>query len=231
MMTPTPSSVPESPYKTMQGWIHSRAGQPNQVLTLSSELPIPDELVEEEALVKISHASLNPGASVIMQLIPGLFRTKPSVPEMDFSGTIVKLGRDTRETGRLKVKTEVFGSVPVGAHVRAGKGSLAQYVVVSCEALYLKPESLPFEQAAGLPIAGCTALALLDAAKIKNGSSVLVNGASGGIGSLFLQMAKQAVGETGKVVAICSGTNIEMVKDLGADEVRNTLPSLRCATY
>jgi NADPH:quinone reductase-like Zn-dependent oxidoreductase len=220
MMTPAVSNLTDITSNAMEGWVQCRAGLPSEVLSLTSNLLIPIGLLDKEVLIKISHASLNPGASIIMQLVPGLFRTKPSIPEMDFSGTVVKLGKAIAETSEMQVGTEVFGSVPVGAHVSGGKGSLAQYVVVSGEAIYLKPNSLPFDQAAGLPIAGCTALALLEAAKLKSGDAVLVNGASGGIGSLFVQMAKEAVGQSGKVVAVCSGANVEMVKHLGADEVR-----------
>ena len=77
------------------------------------------------------------------------------------------------------------------------------------------------DEAAGLGIAGVTALSLLDGAKLKAGEKVLVYGASGGCGSLALQLAKDAVGVDGKVVAVCSERNFGMVKPLGADEVSN----------
>jgi len=76
-----------------------------------------------------------------------------------------------------------------------------------------------WEEAAGLPVVGITALSVMDLARVKKGERVMVNGASGGIGSLVVQMAKQAVGEEGRVVAVCSGRNEGMVKGLGADEV------------
>lgn len=74
-------------------------------------------------------------------------------------------------------------------------------------------------QSAGLPVSGCTALALLKAAKLEEGMRVLVNGASGGVGSLVVQMVRRAVGEGGTVVAVCSGGNAEMVRGLEAGEV------------
>lgn len=103
--------------------------------------------------------------------------------------------------------------------VMGGKGALAEYVVVPAENVVLKPEGVSMEEAAGLPIAGVTALSCMDLARVKKGERVLVNGSSGGIGSLVLQLAKQAAGSEGTVVAVCSGRNLEMVKGLGADEV------------
>lgn len=154
-----------------------------------------------------------------MQICPMIFRAKPAIPEMDFAGTIVQVNQYISETKSLNVGTEVFGSVPVGAHIRGGKGSLAEFVVLDAENVCVKPENMSLEEAAGLPVAGCTALALVEAAKLQEGMTVLINGASGGIGSMAVQMAKSAVGKSGKIVAICSKANIEMVKGLGADEV------------
>ncbi len=159
----------------------------------------------------------------MMQLCPFLFRTIPAIPEMDFSGSIVQVGQDVPKGRNLKSGSEVFGSISVGSHVRAGKGTLAEFVKVHAEDVCLKPDALSLEEAAGLPITGCTALALLDAVKLREGMSVLVNGASGGIGSLVLQMVKKEVGKSGRVVAVCSKGNIELVKGLGADEVSANL--------
>ncbi|KAL2060676.1 hypothetical protein VTL71DRAFT_9317 [Oculimacula yallundae] len=216
----TSDAVAPSTYpKTMKAWIHTSTGPPEKVLTFTPEHPTPEAPVGEEVLVKISHAALNPGGSTMMQICPMIFRSKPAIPEMDFAGTIVQVGPSVPESRNLKSGTEVFGSVLVGAHIRRGKGALAEYVVVDAENVCLKPENLSFEGAAGLPVAGCTALALVDAAKLEEGMKVLINGASGGIGTLAVQMAKAAVGERGKVVAICSKANVELVKGLGADEV------------
>jgi NADPH:quinone reductase-like Zn-dependent oxidoreductase len=83
------------------------------------------------------------------------------------------------------------------------------------------PEGAGKDEAAGLGIAGATALSLIDGARLKAGEKVLVYGASGGCGSLALKLAKDAVGADGKVVAVSSERNFGMVKSLGADEVRN----------
>ena len=94
-------------------------------------------------------------------------------------------------------------------------GALAEYVVVPQTSVVPKPDSISVEEAAGLGIAGATALQLLKAAGLKTGDSVLVNGASGGIGHLVLQMCCHIVGPTGRVKAVCSSRNAEWVEKLG----------------
>jgi reticulon-4-interacting protein 1, mitochondrial len=210
---------------TMLAWIQSRAGRPSEVLSLSSDVPTPATKEPTDVLIRISHAALNPGASIMMQLCPFFFRSNPSIPELDFSGTLVAAGSTALKSGRLVVGDSVFGSVGTEKHIKEGSGSLAQFVVVPEANVAPKPSSNATDaEAAGLGIAGCTAVALMEKARLQNGNSVLVNGASGGIGSMVVQMARDAVGTNGRVVAICSGTNAKMVKELGADEVR-PLPS------
>jgi reticulon-4-interacting protein 1, mitochondrial len=212
---------------TMRAWIHSRAGPPSTVLSLSSDVPTPTIKEPNEVLVRISYAALNPGSSIIMQLCPFLFRSKPTIPEMDFSGTLVAAGSSALESGRLAVGDAVFGSVDVGSHVKAGSGALAEFVVVPAANVAKKPSSnMTDAEAAGLCVAGCTAVELMEKAGLQNGNSVLVNGASGGIGTMVVQMARDAVGSNGRVIAICSAKNADMVKELGADEVRQPIHSL-----
>ena len=154
-----------------------------------------------------------------MQLLPFIFRASQAIPEMDFSGEIVGTGSNMPPERGLVVGTKVFGSVPLAQHVKSTSGALAEYIVLDCAAVVKKPPGISLGEAAGLGIAGCTALDLVKAAKVKRGDSVLVNGASGGIGHLALQMCREKVGETGKVVAVCSSSNVRWVKELGADEV------------
>lgn len=152
-------------------------------------------------------------------MCPSAVRAKPSIPELDFSGIIVGIGAAVPESRNLKVGLPVFGSLLVAPHIKTGAGSLAEYIVVQDTSVVEKPDNISFEKAAGIGVSGCTSMALIESAKLKAGDMVLVNGASGGIGSMVVQLAKEAVGEGGKVVAVCSGSNIEMVKKLGADEV------------
>lgn len=156
----------------------------------------------------------------MMQLCPFIFRSKPAIPELDFSGTLVAAGSGALESGRLAIGDSVFGSIGVESHVKAGSGALTEFVVVPVANVAKSNSDATDAEVAGLGVAGCAAVALMEKAELKIGNSVLVNGASGGIGSMVVQMARDAVGTSGRVVAVCSGTNTEMVKELGADEVR-----------
>jgi reticulon-4-interacting protein 1, mitochondrial len=155
----------------------------------------------------------------MMQLCPSVLRAKPAIPELDFSGIILQVGSDVPASRELRAGVPVFGSVLIGLHISAGVGALAEYIALPATSVVRKPENVSLEKAAGFGVSGCTAIVLMDSAKIQKGDKVLVNGASGGVGSIVVQFAKEAVGEEGKVVAMCSGGNVEMVKELGADEV------------
>lgn len=208
----------------MKAWTHTSAGLPEKVLSLST-IPIPEITSPTQVRVKISYCALNPGASIVMQLLPFFFRASPAIPEMDFSGAVEKLGESVPVERQLDIGTKVFGSIPLSQHVKSTSGSLAEYVGVEHTAVARKPDNGELEEMAGLGIAGATALELLRAARLRRGNSVLVNGASGGIGHLALQMCCKEVGETGRVVAVCSSSNVEWVKELGADEVGRVMPA------
>lgn len=158
----------------------------------------------------------------MMQLCPFFLRSKPAIPELDFSGVIVAAGSEVPECRKLLPATPVFGSIDVAPHLRGGAGALAEFVVVSNASVVQKPDNVSFEEAAGLGVAGCTALLLIEKAVLKKGDKVLVYGASGGIGTLVVQMARNAVGREGKIVAVCSSRNGEVIKGLGADDVRKS---------
>lgn len=161
----------------------------------------------------------------MMHFVPFLFRHSPAIPEMDFSGTVVEIGTGEEFDallaieGKFVVGDEVFGSILVPEHVGGGHGTLAEYAVVKAENCAKRPSNAKMEEVAGLGVAGCTALVLIERAELKEGDRVLINAASGGIGSLVVQLAKGIVGSSGKVVGICSGRNREFVQGLGVDEV------------
>lgn len=203
--------------ETMKAWIHTRAGLPSNVLALS-KIPKPTITSPTEVLVKVTHCALNPAGSIVMQLLPFIFRASPAIPEMDFSGTIVATGSNVPE-GQKTPGAHVFGSIPLAQHVKTTSGALAEYIALDHTAVVVKPSTVPLSKVAGLGIAGATALELIKAAKLKKGDSVLVNGASGGIGHLVMQMCRVEVGETGKVIAVCSRDNLEWLMQYGADEV------------
>jgi len=124
----------------------------------------------------------------------------------DFAGTVESVGRDVT---RFQPGDEVFG---------ATRGAFAQYVAVRAQAsLVRKPAELTFEQAAAIPIAAVTALqGLRDKARLRAGQHVLINGASGGVGTFAVQLAKIW---RAKVTGVCSTRNVELVRSIGADQV------------
>ncbi|KAF1961225.1 GroES-like protein [Byssothecium circinans] len=203
---------------TMKAWIHTQKGPPSKVLSLST-LPIPKITSSDQVLVRISHCALNPGASIIMHLLPFIFRSATAIPEMDFAGTVTELGSSIPSDRNLSIGDKVFGSIPVAQHIKAGAGALAEYVVVEHTAMVKTPSGIKSEEVAGLGVAGATALELIKKAGLKKGNAVLVNGAGGGIGHLVVQMCRGIVGESGRVVAVCSSRHVECVEGLGVDQV------------
>jgi NADPH:quinone reductase-like Zn-dependent oxidoreductase len=203
--------------ETMKAWTHTRAGLPRNVLAVST-LPTPTIASPTQVLVRVSYCALNPAGSIVMQLLPFLFRGSPAIPEMDFSGTVVEAGPDVPKERNLRPGTHIFGSIPVAQHVRSTSGAMAKFVVVDHTAIVRMPDAASLMEVSGLGIAGATALELIKAAKLKKGDSVLVNGASGGIGHLVLQMCCEEVGPSGKVIALCSSSNVDWVKKLCAEE-------------
>lgn len=184
---------------------------PPQVLQLEQQaLPVP---ANDEVLVKVEAAGINPldwhymrGSPYLLRLSSGLGAPDDSRLGVDFSGVVTAVGTDVT---RFKPGDEVFGG---------GKGAFAQYLVIREDsALAHKPATLSFAQAASVPIAGLTALqALRDKGQVEAGDSVLINGASGGVGTFAVQVAKSMGAD---VTGICSTRNLELVRSLGADRV------------
>ena len=152
-----------------------------------------------------------------MQLVPAFVRKSPFIPEVDFSGVIEATGSSV--SADLHRGTEVFGVLPVPFQSKTGSGTMAEYIVLPENMTLAKPTNMGLDEVAGIGLVGCTALSVLDKTRLKTGDSVLVNGASGGTGLAITQLAKDIVGKEGKVVAMCSGGNVHLVKSSGADEV------------
>jgi NADPH:quinone reductase-like Zn-dependent oxidoreductase len=173
------------------------------------------EITEEEVLVRVHAAGVNPADWAIMGGLPyiarpvyGLRKPKNAVRGTDVAGTVEALGAGVT---RLRVGEEVFG------WCGGLGGAFAEYASVSEDALALKPANLTFEQAAAVPMAGLVALqALRDHGNVRAGQKVLINGASGGIGTFAVQIAKVLGSE---VTGVCSTRNVEMVRSIGADRV------------
>ena len=174
------------------------------------ERPTP---ADDEVLVKVVAASVNPldwhfvrGTPYFLRLMSGLGAPNDTGLGVDFAGTVEAVGNNVK---RFKPGDEVFGG---------GNGAFAEYVIVGEDgALAMKPANVSFEQAASAPIAAITALqALRDKGKIEPGQKVLINGASGGVGTFAVQIAKSFGAE---VTGVCSTRNVEMVRSIGADHV------------
>jgi NADPH:quinone reductase-like Zn-dependent oxidoreductase len=132
---------------------------------------------------------------------------------MELAGEVEAVGN---EVTRLKPGDEVFGFAGFGFGAYAEYICLPEHGTMNKGLVELKPDNLAFEEAAVLPGGGMTALALIQKAKIDAGQKVLIYGASGSVGAYALQLAKHHAAE---VTAVCSGSNLEMVKSLGADHV------------
>jgi NADPH:quinone reductase-like Zn-dependent oxidoreductase len=200
--------------KTMKAWSCVRvSSDPLAALKLKTDVPVPALPTGSNMLVKIQYATLNPADLALQKTIPSWlpFRYQ-AVPGLDFSGDVVAAGPDSP----IKVGTQVCGSISVGLAF-FGTGSLAEYVTMPAELAAVKPPNVSAREASGLMgVAGQTTAVMVRDGAIKEGMRVLINGASGGVGSVAVQVV---AGKGATVVALCSASNGEMVKRLGAAEV------------
>ncbi|WP_129643716.1 NAD(P)-dependent alcohol dehydrogenase [Peristeroidobacter agariperforans] len=182
-----------------------------EMLTLE-DIPKPTP-ADNEVLVRVQAAAVNPldwhsvaGWPYVMRLGGGLGTPNDPRTGVDFAGTVESVGK---QVTRFKPGDEVFGG---------RGGAFAEYVVVPEDrAIAAKPANVTFEQAAAIPVAAVTALqALRDQAHVQAGQRVLINGASGGVGTFAVQIAKSFGAE---VTGVCSTRNVELVRSLGADHV------------
>ena len=167
---------------------------------------------DNEVLVRVRAAGLNigvvfgvKGAPLLMRLESGLLRPKYGVPGYDFAGQVEAVGTGVTN---FRPGDEVYG---------VANGTCAEYVRVPEDKLAIKPVNLTYDEAAALPVSALAALhGLRDAGKLQPGQRVLINGASGGVGSFAVQIAKALGAE---VTGVTSTGNVEMVRSLGADHV------------
>ncbi len=166
----------------------------------------------KEVLVRVQAAGIDRGTEHLMTGHPyiframgaGLRRPRNRIPGLALAGTVVAVGS---KVTRFSVGDEVFG---------AGRGSLAEYAAAREAKLFRKPSNLTFEQAAAVPVSATAANRAVQAGRIEAGQKVLVVGASGGVGTYALQIAKALGAE---VTAVCSTAKIDLVRALGADHV------------
>ena len=193
----------------MKAIVQNSYGSPD-ILKLS-EIDIP-KIKDKEVLVRVKAAAIHAGdyfgvvgKPFIVRFAVGFPKPKNYVPGFDVAGVVEKVGKEVSE---FKPGDEVFGE---------GKGSCAEYTCAAEDKLVLKPSNISFEQAAAVTVSGVTALiGIRDAGKVQAGSNVLINGASGGVGTFAIQIARAFDAE---VTGVCSTKNVEMLKSIGADHV------------
>jgi NADPH:quinone reductase-like Zn-dependent oxidoreductase len=194
---------------TMKAVVRDRYGSPDVLTVEEVETP---ELEDDGVLVRVRAASVNRAdwyelmgrPWVARPLMDGVRRPKSRLIGGDFAGTVEAVGKEVSD---WRPRDDVFG---------VGGGSYAEYVSAGA-AIARKPANLTFDEAAALPVAALTALqGLRDHGQLQPGQKVLVNGASGGVGTFAVQIAK-ALG--GDVTAVCSTGNVEQARALGADDV------------
>jgi NADPH:quinone reductase-like Zn-dependent oxidoreductase len=205
---PAPALAAGAP--TMKAVVRRCYGGPEVLALEDVEKPVP---ADDRVLVRIRAASVNPADWHFVRGVPYIIRLDfglgaPANPRVgiDFAGTVEAVGRSVT---KFKVGDEVFGG---------GNGALAEYLTIAEDGnLALKPAAISFEQAAAANVAGLTSLQTLrDRAGLKAGQKVLINGASGGVGTFAVQIAKSLGAE---VTAVCSTRNVALVRSLGADRV------------
>jgi NADPH:quinone reductase-like Zn-dependent oxidoreductase len=190
----------------MKAMVYSEFGPPDVLKLADIAKPTPKP---REVLVRVRAASANPLDWHFIRGEPRAMRLmgKPNgrIPGADFAGQVEAVGA---EVTQFRAGDEVFGGC---------NGAFAEYACASVDNIAPKPRALSFEQAAAIPVAGCTALmAVRDKGSLRLGQSVLVNGAAGGVGTFAVQIAK-ALGAN--VTGVCSTRSLDLVRSIGADRV------------
>jgi NADPH:quinone reductase-like Zn-dependent oxidoreductase len=198
----------------MKAIVCTQYGSPNVLKLEEVEKPAP---TDDEVLIKVYAAGANAadwhlleGKPLLVRLAGyGLFKPKHKIPGAAVAGRVEAVGRNVKQ---FQSGDEVFGDLS-----GCGFGAFAEYVCVPENALALKPANLTFEAAAAVPVAAITALqGLRDKGQIQAGQKVLIYGASGGVGTFAVQLAKAFGAE---VTAVCSTRNVDMMRSMGADHV------------
>lgn len=197
----------------MKAITYTQYGSPDVLQFKEAPQPSPKEA---EVLIKVHAVSINAADWHLMRADPfpvrfafGLFKPKIQILGADVAGEVEAVGKNVTQ---FKIGDAVFGDLS-----GCGFGGFAEYVCAPETVLALKPANLSFEEAAALPMASITALqGLRDIGRIKAGQKVLIYGASGGVGTFAVQIAKSFGAE---VTAVCSTSKVDMVRALGADHV------------
>jgi len=197
----------------MKAIVAPQYGSPDVLQYADVEKPIPEK---DQVLIKIHAASVNAADwhllradPVLVRLDQGFFKPKNAILGGDIAGVVEAIGPDVKS---LRVGDEVYGDTSA-----SGNGGYAEYAAISEKTVTLKPQNLSFTEAAAVPLAGITALQGLRAGNIQAGQKILINGASGGVGSFAVQIAKTY--ENTHVTGVCSPSKMDLVQSIGADKV------------
>jgi NADPH:quinone reductase-like Zn-dependent oxidoreductase len=198
----------------MKAIVYTKYGPPDVLQLKEVEKPTPRD---DEVLIRVHAASVNSrdwrrmraNPFFIRLMVGGLLKPKNPILGADMAGRVEVVGSNIKQ---FRSGDEVFGYLS-----RYGGRTFAEYVCAGENEIALKPANLSFEQAAAVPLAAITALqGLRDKGNIQSGKKVLINGASGGVGTFAVQIAKSFGAE---VTGVCSTRNLEMVRSIGADHV------------
>ena len=195
----------------MKACVRRRYGSHNEISILDIERPVPGK---DQVLIKVSATTVNrtdcanlTGKPFIMHLLLGLVKPKRIGLGTDFAGTIIQKGTAVRQ---FELNDRVFGFVDMGTN------SQAEYLIIKASDVYRIPEGIDFNTAAGALEGAHYAYTFVHKVSIKAGQSVLINGATGGIGSALLQFVRE---NDVHITATCNTENMSLIKSLGADEV------------
>ena len=193
----------------MKAIVCENYGPPESLQFIDVEKPVP---ADNEVLLRLHAAAINPmdlfmmrGAPLLRQ-IPGMRKPKNKIIGCDIAGRVESIGKNVTQ---FQAGDEVFGG--------KGVGGFAEFICIPEDKLALKPANLSFEEAGSVTVAAITALqGLRDYGRIQAGQKVLIDGASGGVGTFAIQIAKAFGAE---VTAVCSTRNLDLARSLGADHV------------
>lgn len=203
------SRSPRSASSKMRAIVQRGYGPPETLQLRTVERPA---VGDDQVMVRVRASSVNHGDWLALvgkpyslRLVTGLLRPRHPIIGLDIAGEVEAVGR---KVTRFRPGDAVYGE---------GSGAHAEFVAVSEDRLAAKPSRLSFEQAGAVPVAGVTALqGLRDKANVRPGDAVLINGASGGVGTFAVQIAKALGAE---VTAVCRGSSADLVRSIGADHV------------
>jgi NADPH:quinone reductase-like Zn-dependent oxidoreductase len=195
----------------MKASIRRKYGSPNQIKIESIDKPIPKD---NEVLIKVYATTVNrtdcanlTAKPFIMRFVLGLFKPRKTILGTDFAGKVESTGENVKS---FSTGDKVFGFIDTGAQ------SQATYIITKVENLFLIPEKIDYKQAAASLEGASYAYTFIQKTNIKSGQDILINGATGGIGSALLQFVRQY---DVNITATCNTNNIQLIKSLGADNI------------